>query len=57
MVKQLIIKIAYKAVEEKMLRIYAITMSILFFSIWIPAMVSVVREIIKTFFGVWLAKK
>jgi hypothetical protein len=52
MVKQLIIKIAYKAVEEKMLKIYAITMSILFFSIWIPAMVSVVREIIKTFFGV-----
>lgn len=51
MVKQLIIKIAYKAVEDKMLKIYAITMSILFFSIWIPTMVSVVREIINTF---WL---
>jgi hypothetical protein len=52
MVKQAIIKIAYKAVEEKMLKIYAITMSILFFSIWIPAMVSVVREMIRTFCGV-----
>ena len=52
MVKQLIIKIAYKAIEEKMLKIYAITMSILFFSIWIPAMVAVVKEIIRTFFGV-----
>ena len=49
MVKQAIIKIAYKAVEDKMLKIYAITMSILFFSIWIPTMVSVVREIINTF--------
>ncbi len=49
MVKQLIIKIAYKAVEDKMLKIYAITMSILFFSIWIPTMVNVVREIINTF--------
>ena len=49
MVKQAIIKLVYKAVEEKMLKIYAITMSILFFSIWIPAMVAVVREIINTF--------
>jgi len=52
MVKQLIIKIAYKAIEDKMLKIYAITMSIIFFSVWIPAMVAVVKEIIKTFFGV-----
>ena len=52
MVKQAIIKIAYKAVEEKMLKIYAITMSILFLSVWIPAMVAVVKEIIRTFFGV-----
>jgi len=50
MVKQLIIKLAYKAIEEKMLKIYAITMSIIFFSVWIPAMVAVVREMIKTFF-------
>jgi len=53
MVKQAIIKLAYKAVEEKMLRIYAITMSILFLSIWIPAMVAVVKEIMRTFFGIW----
>tara|TARA_R100000654_G_C2598389_1_gene114574 strand:+ start:300 stop:458 length:159 start_codon:yes stop_codon:yes gene_type:complete len=52
MVKQLIIKLAYKAVEEKMLKIYAISMSIIFLSIWIPAMVAVVKEIIRTFFGV-----
>ena len=50
MVKQLIIKLAYKAFEEKMLKIYAITMSIIFFSVWIPAMVAVVREMIRTFF-------
>jgi len=50
MVKQAIIKLAYKAVEEKMLKIYAITMSIIFFSVWIPAMVAVVREMIITFF-------
>ena len=49
MVKQAIIKIAYKAIEDKMLKIYAITMSIAFFSIWVPTMVSVVREIINTF--------
>ena len=52
MVKQLIIKLAYKAVEEKMLKIYAISMSIIFLSIWIPAMVAVVKEIIRTFFSV-----
>ena len=52
MVKQLIIKLAYKAIEEKMLKIYAISMSIIFLSIWIPAMVAVVKEIIRTFFGV-----
>ncbi len=50
MVKQATIKIAYKAVEEKMLKIYAITMSIIFFSIWVPAMVMIVREIIQTLF-------
>ena len=49
MVKQAIIKLAYKAIEEKMLKIYAITMSIIFFSVWIPAMVAVVREMIRTF--------
>ncbi len=50
MVKQLIVKLAYKAVEDKMLKIYAISMSIIFLSIWIPAMVAVVKEIIQTFF-------
>lgn len=50
MVKQLIIKLAYKAIEDKMLKIYAISMSIIFLSIWIPAMVAVVKEIIQTFF-------
>ena len=44
--KQLVLP---RLIEEKMLKIYAITMSILFFSIWIPAMVAVVREIINTF--------
>jgi len=51
MVKQAIIKLCYKAVEEKMLKIYAITMTTLFFSIWIPAMVAVVKEMMVTFFS------
>tara|TARA_R110002020_G_scaffold163467_1_gene349514 strand:- start:623 stop:781 length:159 start_codon:yes stop_codon:yes gene_type:complete len=52
MVKQLIIKIAYKAIEDKMLKIYAIAMSILFFSAWTPIMVYSARQLIKIWFGV-----
>jgi len=42
--------IAYKAIEEKMLKIYATIMTTAFLCVWIPAMVAVVKEIIKTFF-------
>ena len=49
MVKQAIIKFCYKAVEDKMLKIYAITMSILFLSLWLPAMVNVVYQMLKIY--------
>ena len=48
MVKQLK-KIAVYLVEWHMLRIYAAIMTTLFFSIWIPAMIMVFKEMIKTF--------
>ena len=38
MVKKAIIKFCYKAVEEKMLKIYATIMSTVFLAIWIPTM-------------------
>ena len=50
MVKQAIIKFCYKAVEEKMLKVYAYCITGIFFSIWIPAMVMIVIEMFNTFF-------
>ena len=41
--------IAIKAVEEKMLKIYATIMTTVFFAIWIPTMFMVIKEIIQTF--------
>ena len=41
--------IATKAVEEKMLRIYAIIMTTSFLCIWIPTMFMVIKELIQTF--------
>tara|TARA_B110000977_G_scaffold120719_1_gene155354 strand:+ start:73 stop:237 length:165 start_codon:yes stop_codon:yes gene_type:complete len=38
--------IAIKAVEEKMLKVYAIVMTSVFFAIWIPTMILVLKEII-----------
>ena len=46
MVKQAIIKFCYKAVEEKMLKVYATIMTTIFLSIWIPTMVLVVKDLI-----------
>ena len=40
-------QIAIKAFEEKMLKIYATIMTTIFLAIWIPAMVAVVKEILK----------
>jgi len=42
-------RICYKAVEGKMLRIYAIIMTGLFLSVWLPAMVNVVIEMFKIY--------
>ena len=42
-------RICYKAIEEKMLRIYAIIMTGLFLSVWLPAMVNVVIEMFKVY--------
>ena len=41
--------IAIKAVEEKMLKIYAIIMTTSFLLIWIPTMFMVIKELIQTF--------
>ena len=49
MVKQAIIKFCYKAVEWHMLKIYAIIMTGVFLSLWIPAMVNVVYQMLKIY--------
>ena len=42
-------RICFNAIEEKMLRIYAIIMTGLFLSVWLPAMVNVVIEMFKIY--------
>jgi hypothetical protein len=44
MVKKAIIKFCYKAVEEKMLKIYATIMTTIFLAIWIPTMVIALKN-------------
>jgi len=39
-------RICYKAVEWHMLRIYAIIMTGIFLSVWIPAMVNVIYQML-----------
>tara|TARA_R100001463_G_scaffold124268_1_gene181206 strand:- start:290 stop:457 length:168 start_codon:yes stop_codon:yes gene_type:complete len=46
MVKKAIIKFCYKAVEEKMLKIYATIMTSIFLLIWIPTMFIAIKNII-----------
>ena len=48
--KQAIIKFCYKAVEEKMLKIYATIMTISFLAIWVPTMVIA----LKNMFQFWI---
>ena len=45
MVKQAILKFCYKAVEEKMLKIYAIIMSSIFLAIWVPTMAIALKNL------------
>jgi hypothetical protein len=42
-------RVCYKAIEKKMLKIYAVIMTGLFLSIWIPAMVTIVVEMFKIY--------
>ncbi len=42
-------RICYKAVEWQMLRVYAIIMTGTFLSLWIPAMVNVVYQMLKIY--------
>ena len=42
-------RICYKAVEWQMLRVYAVIMTGVFLSLWIPAMVNVVIQMIKIY--------
>ncbi len=53
MVKKAIIKFCYKAVEEKMLKIYATIMSISFLAIWIPTMLIALKNMFVFLFE-WL---
>jgi|TARA_R100000030_G_scaffold82886_2_gene65799 hypothetical protein len=53
MVKKAIIKFCYKAVEEKMLKIYATIMSTIFLAIWIPTMVIALKNMFVFWFE-WL---
>ncbi len=41
--------ICFKAIEKKMLRIYAVIMTGVFLSVWIPAMVNVVYQLLKIY--------
>ena len=45
--KQAIIKLCYKAVEEKMLKIYATIMTTIFLSIWVPTMIIAIKNVVK----------
>jgi len=49
MVKEKLIKFCIAAFEDKMLKIYAIIMTGVFLSVWIPAMVHVVIEMFKIY--------
>ena len=53
MVKKAIIKFCYKAVEEKMLKIYATIMSTIFLAIWVPTMVIALKNMFVFWFE-WL---
>ena len=51
MVKQAIIKFCYKAVEEKMLKIYATIMTGIFLAIWIPTMAIALKNLFVFWFN------
>jgi hypothetical protein len=45
--KAKLIQICYKAVEEKMLKIYATIMTTIFLSIWLPTMAVALTNVFK----------
>jgi len=45
--KAKLIQICYKAVEEKMLKVYATIMTTIFLSIWVPTMVIALTNVFK----------
>ena len=51
--KQAIIKFCYKAVEEKMLKIYATVMTTIFLAIWVPTMVMALKNLLSNQILVW----
>ena len=46
MVKKAIIKFCYKAVEEKMLKVYATIMTTIFLAIWVPTMIIAIKNLV-----------
>ena len=45
MVKKALIKFCYKAVEEKMLKVYATIMTTIFLAIWVPTMAIALKNL------------
>jgi|TARA_R100000081_G_scaffold81767_1_gene49280 hypothetical protein len=45
--KAKLIKFCYKAVEEKMLKIYATIMTTIFLAIWVPTMAIAIKNMFK----------
>ncbi len=48
--KAKLIKLCYKAVEEKMLKIYATIMTTIFLAIWVPTMLIALKNMFKFWF-------
>ena len=48
--KAKLIKFCYKAVEEKMLKIYATIMTTIFLAIWVPTMLIALKNMFKFWF-------
>jgi len=48
--KAKLIKFCYKAVEEKMLKIYATIMTTIFLAIWVPTMLVVLKDLFTFWF-------
>ena len=49
--KAKLIQFCYKAVEEKMLKIYATIMTTIFLSIWVPTMAIAIKNMVEFWYN------